>query len=146
MIPRAFRRAVEQVMARAFSSWQQWTPVVEQDGDVSQSLLDARYCLVGKLCVAYGRINVTGNGAADNAIIIKGLPFPMYQAGWLYPLGVFRFYDASESHARIGMAGRHSGTDVLGCMMDSAGWLGAAPSVALANGDNVSFEVTYQIA
>lgn len=54
--------------------WQDWTPTVTQSGAVSNTVLYAKYLVMGPITFFTAAIDITGSGTGGNAIVIGGQP------------------------------------------------------------------------
>ena len=133
--------------ALAVSGWSTWTPTVDQNGAVAATVTRARYKIVNKICHTEVQLDVTAAGAAANAIKVEGQPVAIrsawtgteaiignaciFNAGTAYYLGLV-FALAVASWSFISDA--------------SAGYIGVEPNFALANGDHITINATYEVA
>lgn len=127
-------------------AWRSWTPTVTQSGSVTVTITYARYIVLARLVVVQARLAVTGTGTAANAIIIGGVPSviePANSGAATYVIGA-------------GLV-RNTGTAFNGGVLAAVGvsdwrfiqagnnnFVGIAPSFALASGDEIGFEASYE--
>lgn len=126
--------------------WIDWTPTVDQNGNVAITITYARYIILGRVVHLRARLAVTGSGTGGNAISISGLPTniqPVNPSG-MNIIGTGSLSDSGTTVYVGAMAA--SGADDLRIRIDQAGtgFLGSTPSVALANGDVIGFQATYE--
>jgi hypothetical protein len=128
-------------------AWTSYTPVVKGGATtVTKTVAYAKYLQIDKLVFVQVLVNVTSAGAVNGAITIS-LPsglLPVTQ-GSRFTRGTFFLTDAG--------VGFYTGSaiitsDVVYGMSSSAGdFMGAnTPAMTLANGDEISFQVVYEVA
>ena len=162
----AFRRAVEQAVARFFAgttghrhdgtdgqgpllaTWQPWTPTVTQGGSVACTVTEARYCLIGKVCHCYAHLAITGAGTIDNVIRVANLPVaatPAYIGGDEVPIGVGHVLDAGTKRYPV-LA--YADSEGIRFQWPADGsYLGTDNAkFALASGDRIGVTATYRVA
>ena len=124
--------------------WSTYTPSLDQNGAVTKTVTYAKYIQIDKLCVVVGRLDVSGTGTAGYGWTI-GLPLTA-ATSTIVP-GSGNIYDSSASTAYSGMTYLNS-TTTFQFVGDWSGntVFGATPSIALANGDQVHWSITYEVA
>lgn len=132
----------------ALAAWSTFTPTLVQGGAVTKTVTWARYKIINKLCHMEIRLAVTGSGSAGNNIIIGNFPAAatIRNTGSItIPVGIGLAQDAGSA-LYVGFASVDSGTSVA--IRDSATQqiVGTNPSFALASGDTITLNLTYEVA
>lgn len=144
------RRVAELETQEKPGIWTDWTPTVTQSGSVTVTVTFAKYFTDGKLVVLRANLAVTGTGTANNDIVIGGIPASVQpsfhstsvigtglvtNAGTAYYQGALVAISATDFRIYI-----HNFTPLAGSA------IGSNPNFALANGDAISFQATYERA
>jgi len=125
----------------AIGAWTSYTPTLSQSGDRTATVNYASYCKINKLCFVNVDLTCTTTGSAGNAI---GVTIPFTAASNQDAVGFGIFYDDSATDVRL-LSVKTGTTSVSFFAEDSTTLvLGATPSVALGNGDVVSFSIMYE--
>lgn len=121
-----------------------YNPTVTQSVSRGVTVNYSKYTLHGKRVAGNMQLTMTGNGAAANAIIISA---PFAPAYGLVAVGSFAFMPASgvAGNSRVGALLYYS-TGFQMRVDANAGMFGAAPSLALAVGDQFYLSYHYEIA
>lgn len=129
--------------------WYTFTPTVTQSGSVTVTVVLARYKIVEKICHMEIILSVTGTGSAGNNIVIGGIPAAAAiknQLGGLLPVGFATVLDNGTTLYTAQVNDNASGTSVVLRDTNTAGIIGTNPSFALANGDALVLNMTYEVA
>jgi len=130
--------------ANVNTPWQDWTPTVDQDGAVAATVTAAQYCVMGESCLVRAILNVTGAGAAGNAIVISGQPAAV-QAAAGGILGAAMIWDNGAGFY-VGVAYVQAATDWRIFCHNETNAAGISPNFALANGDVIYLSLSYKRA
>lgn len=126
-----------------------YTPTISQNGARTTSSLVARYTQVGKMVHAYGAATISNAGTAGNEIRVNLPVAPSTSAGTTFPVGTGDIQDTGTTNYRACVAGIvTSGTPYIRFFNDAglASAVGEGPSFAVANGDIVQWNITYEAA
>ena len=121
-----------------------WTPVITQGVNVTYTNVFARYQRIQNIVFVYARLNITSAGTAGNGVSVS---VPVAQKNTLSISGNMSIYDTSASTPYNGFAFSITATTI-----NSAGdWAGTGvwgtnPNVAIANGDVIWINLTYEAA
>lgn len=122
--------------------YQAYTPTIAQNGTRTTSSIAGRYMQVGKWVHCYGNATISNTGTAGQVLTVT---VPVAASGGF---GHGLFYDASTTSQYPGTMIFQSGTTiglyVTGTTGNSA--VGANPNVAVATGDALFWNVTYEAA
>lgn len=127
------------------NAWTDYTPTLTQSGAVTKTVTYARYTKVGRLVHVTVLMTATAAGTANNAIKVS-LPFTAATNSALRA-GMFSVRNASGPNNFVGACQFFSTTTVVGITNNNSEFLGAASSAfssALASGDIVSIDLTYE--
>lgn len=126
--------------------WTDYTPTLVQSSAVAKTVVLARYFQFQKMVIATVVLNITGSGVSANAVNI-GLPVAarvnvnqIVGSGYIYDNG-----GANPQFTYNCSAYLSSTTSFLSLYQAGSPW-GSNPSIALANGDQVAFVLTYEAA
>lgn len=127
-----------------------YTPTLVQSTAVTKTVNFSIYTVIGDLVWANGRIDVTGTGSANTAIII-GLPVNIKSGNDTAPIGVAQFYDASANAFYKATALANTASDFAfyyygDTATNSGNGSGTETTVALANGDRLYWNLWYRRA
>lgn len=122
--------------------WTDYTPTVTQNGTRTITIAQAQYVQIGRFVHCWGFLTVTDAGTAGNAISVT-LPVAASSGNPPFGLGVVNdggvFYQCQ--------------VDLVGGIMQFTQltatnqiYMGVSPSFALANGDQISWNVSYRAA
>lgn len=141
------RRLAELETQETPGIWTNWTPTVTQSGSVTVTVTYARYFTDGKLVHLIASLAVTGTGTANNAIVIAGIPSAIAPANTGFAVcGTIDIQDSGTAQY-IGVLIAVGANDLRGTAHNAGGtYIGAGPNFALANGDIISFQATYERA
>lgn len=128
-------------------TWTDWTPTVTQSSQQGVTVTEAKYSVIGSVCHIYGKLVVTSSGTAGQEIVIGGQPAATQPAvsGTYMSLGNFVVLDSGTVIYAGSLVATSTAAFRFQCN-DSAGKLGATPSFALANNDEIDFSATYPVA
>ena len=126
------------------AAWESYTPTLTQSGAVTKTVTYAKYTQINKLCICNVRLEVTGAGTTNNAITIT-LPLTCSSSANVR-VGTGTFYDGSTAITYNGALQLTSATTVAILPDVTNNFAGITPNVALANGDNLSFCLSYEVA
>lgn len=138
--------AIQAVLGLNPGVFADYTPVINQGGNVTFTAVRARVARISDLAIVEGSLTVTGAGVANNNITVT-LPLSCAGGGGV-AIGNFIVYDVSANLYRIGAAVTTSAGTVSGIRdgVANASAIGKDPNFALAAGDAVGFRVTYEVA
>lgn len=127
-------------------TWVGFTPTLTQSGSVTVTVTRARYSIVGKTAIVQIALAVTGSGTGGNDISIGSIPAAITPAatGANMACGAAIVSDASVANYAC-TASMLSGPAVKFFTYNAAGYVGTAPSFALANTDSISCQLVYEI-
>ncbi len=128
------------------TAWTTFTPTVTQSGSVTVTVTSARYKLVDDLCTMQVRLAVTGTGTAANAIIVGGIPAAAQPAvsGNDNVIGTFMALDTGIAHY-AGAVVAVGASDFRFYNAGDGAYMGVSPAWALASGDSISFQASYEV-
>lgn len=123
-----------------------WTPVLTQSVTVPFTQpVACTYVRMGRMVFCQGNLAVTGTGTALNGIKVS-IPVPARFPSFAL-MGIAQVYDASAAYRYVCIVVPASATTIaFGSDGASTDLLGASPSFALASGDAVNFNLTYEAA
>jgi hypothetical protein len=125
-----------------------WTPTVTQSGSVAVSVAYATYKVRGRTCHVEARLTVTGSGTGGNDIVIGGAPAaiqPTNVGANLSPIGVAIVEDAATAYYS-GLVITYGAADWRVREANTRGICGTNPNFALASGDDIVINCTYDLA
>jgi hypothetical protein len=121
-----------------------WTPVVTQGVNVTYTNVYARYQRIQNVVFVYARLNVTSAGTANNPVTVS---IPVAAKNTLGPAGNFSIYDNSASTPYNGFAFLPTSTTITSVGdWASIGVWGTIPNLAIANGDAIWINLSYEAA
>lgn len=133
-------------------TWTAYTPVLKQSNTVTATVSSARYMKIGKLVTVQAGLSITGTGTAANRITIS-LPVTSLRNNVLGPIGTATLYDASSFNVYPALvATDDSGTTVTmtitqAITTNGSQYVGVTGfTAALASGDFLEFQATYEVA
>lgn len=126
-------------------AWTSYTPTITQGAAITKTITYAKWARVNKIVVVEANIALTSAGTASNALTLT-LPIAPATSGIFSMIGSAMFYKASTTLPYILAAVYDSGS--LKFWHETAGgnFFGAVPAVTVANGDNISFQLIYEVA
>ena len=128
----------------ADTAWLTFTPTLTQGAAVAKTITSATYTRIGRSVIAEVVVAVTAAGTAGQPIKL-GLPVPARAANAV--VGSGSMYDASATFRYICEVGASSTSEVyLASNGTSTDLLGVSPSLALASGDSIRYNVSYEAA
>jgi len=121
-----------------------WTPVITQGVNVTYTNIYARYQRIQNIVFVYARLNVTSAGTATNSLSVS---LPVTAKSTLGISGNMSIYDNSASTPYNGFAFTPTTTTVnsVGDWAGNGVW-GTFPSLAIANGDVIWINLSYEAA
>lgn len=125
-----------------------WTPTVTQSGSVTVTVTFATYKIRGRVVHTEIRLDVTGSGTGANDIVIGGQPAaiqPTHVPTQIFPLGNCVVRDSGTADY-FGFVVPQSATDWRLKDSNTRGSIGTNPNFALANGDVITLNCTYDLA
>jgi hypothetical protein len=131
------------ILPEVVGPWQDWTPTIDQGGAVTFTGTYARYAIDNDTAHMMVHLGVTSVGVAGNAVTIGSIPSHIAPAhvGARVTFGVFIIsnggvnYQGITTYTSGGFQFRDSTTRSL---------VGINPNIALAPGDIIDFNVTYE--
>lgn len=126
-------------------SWQNWTPTVTQGVAVGITVDYARYVVLANTVIVQARLAITSAGTAGNAIVIGGIPAavaPVRGGTFLDVIGTMIVQDTGTAYYHGGLVS--SGVTNWVAMAHNGAQIGVAPNFALANGDYIGIQATYE--
>lgn len=141
------QRQVDGLIKPEVGRWVDWTPTVTQLGAVTATVIYARYELSGNTVNAQMRLDITSAGTIANAIIIGGVPAAISPAnvGSINVIGNGIVHDISTV-VYEGSLVAVGASDWRFLVSGVNNYIGITPSFALASGDAISFQATYERA
>lgn len=129
----------------AIGTWTSYTPTLDQNGTRTATVNFAEYCQINKMCTAIVDLTCTTTGSASNIITVS-LPVNLTSSFSVGPLGSGIVFDASANDVILVTVIRESNSTVRFLAENSTSrnsGIGANPALTLANGDIISFSVSY---
>jgi hypothetical protein len=138
------------VPAAWLAAWTTFTPTLTQSGAVTKTVTYAKYIQMGKTVMAQGYLVVTGTGTASNIVLI-GLPVAANIGSGGQLMGTGFIVDTSAGAQYKALAVIQGANTTIGLVPTNAtgnfDTLGNNVfTAALASGDVVAFNVTYEAA
>lgn len=127
--------------------WISWTPSIVQFVAVTSTVNYARYKLVGDLAVVQISITCTSAGIAANPISIQGQPTAIWPVNIeinssVIGTGIILDLPTTFYQGSLISVGP---TDWRIIAHNQTGAIGVTPNIALANGDLIGIQATYEI-
>lgn len=129
--------------------WVDYTPTLNQFGDVACTVTRARYARIGSTIICQGRLEVTGAGMANSPI---GVSLPFAPVGYVFDesMGTFSVNTAPSGYAlAAGVWGGQFGLTFLYGLDNGGstylGQSGSAIATALQSGEVVTWSITYEV-
>jgi hypothetical protein len=123
------------------AAWVDYTPTLTQGVTVTKTVVQARYCQFQKTIIGQVVLNPTSLGTAATLVAI-GLPFAVRTGNPLVGSGYI--YDAS-TNVMYNLTFTGSGAGVSGYYQTGNQW-GNSPNIALASGDQIAINFSYELA
>jgi hypothetical protein len=123
--------------------WETYTPTLTQGVTVSKTTVVARYCQFQKTVIVNIMLNPTSTGTVGSALSV-GLPIAA-RANNNQIVGTGYIYDNSPQFTYNVSAYLASTTTFNALYQGGSPW-GSNPSLAIANGDQIQFMITYEVA
>lgn len=126
------------------AEWVDYTPTLTQTVTVTKTVVLARYCQFQKTIIGHMVLNVTSAGTLGGQLLM-GLPFavkssqPMAAYGYVYDLSTNTMYNLT-------FVPNTAGGSTIGGFYQTGNYWGASPNIAIANGDQIAIQFTYEIA
>jgi len=136
------REIVENLVEPEVGRWISWTPTLVQSVAVTFTLDHARYIALAQAVIMQVRLTATSAGVAGNNIIIGNIPSaisPINTPASAVGSGIIN----NAGTRRVG----HVTATAVDFRMNADGFtgeIGTTPSFALANGDIIQFQATYE--
>jgi hypothetical protein len=127
--------------------WVTWTPTLTQSGAVTFTTVYARYITIANTVHLRARLAVTGAGTAANAISIGGIPAaiaPVDTGSIDVVIGNGQVRDLSAGTFYNGVLAAVGAADFQIVASGNANAIGVTPNFALANGDRIAINATYE--
>lgn len=130
-------------------AWTTWTPTITQGVGVTLTNTYARYAIVGKIAHVQFRLVATSAGTEGSTIVVGGLPAAVAPKNAIssgtYVGGVGTVNDVGTA-IYTGGAVSASASTVQFISNAGTNFVGATPSFALANNDEIGGDFSYEIA
>lgn len=125
------------------AAWETYVPAVTQGAAITKTTNFSEYARIQKTVTWAALFQFTGAGGAGNAISTT-LPITASWGGTFAVFGKALFYDTSINRTYLLSAGSTTGANLAFWYDGVANFFGAAPAVTVANGDWLSFTITYE--
>lgn len=124
--------------------WASYTPTLTQSAVITKTVVTATYIQIGKLVICSVAMNVTSAGTAGFGVRV-GLPIAARAANAVF--GVGQLYDSSTGIRYVcGMFGLNTVEAAFGIDGASSDVWGASPNLAIASGDQMNYNISYEAA
>lgn len=123
-----------------------YTPTIAQNGARTTSALAGRYCQMGKWVHAYGSATLSNAGTSGNAVLVS---LPVAFASGTQQCGTGGVQRIAASTFYRALVASASGTQDIRFFRDAAtdgNEVGVNPAFALASGNIITWNVTYEAA
>jgi hypothetical protein len=120
--------------------WVDYTPTLTQGVTVSKTVTQARYCQFQKTIIGQVLLSATSGGTGGTAVAI-GLPIavrtgnPLVGSGYIYDASTNVMYNLTFTGSGAGMSGYYQ----------TGNQWGNSPNIALASGDQIAINFSYEI-
>lgn len=133
------------IMNQIGAAWESYTPTVTQSGTVTATVTYAKYAQIQKIAIVAVRLDVTGTGTTNNAVTVS-LPLTAAVTSGL-KIGGGAIYDASTAtqYSAVPNLATTTSVNFAGDWSGGGVW-GTSPNLAIANTDQISFTVVYEVA
>ncbi len=125
------------------AAWETYTPTLTQGVAVSKTTVVARYCQFQKTVIVNIMMNPTSTGTSGSALTV-GLPIAA-RANNNQIVGNGFIYDNSPQF-NYNVSAYLSSTTTFNALYQGGSPWGTNPSLAIANGDQIQFMITYEVA
>ena len=123
--------------------WETYTPTLVQGVTVTKTTVVARYCQIQKTVIVNIMLNPTSTGTLGSALSV-GLPIAA-RANNNQIVGHGFVYDNSPQF-NYNVSAYLSSTTAFSCLYQGGSPWGTSPNLAIANGDQIQFMITYEVA
>ena len=121
-----------------------WTPVITQGVNVTYTNIYARYQRIQNIVFVYARLNITSAGTAGNTVAVS---VPVTAKNTTGISGNMSIYDTSANTPYNGFAFQNAATTVASAGdWSGVGLWGTTPNLAIANGDVIWINLSYEAA
>jgi hypothetical protein len=126
------------------AAWVDYTPTLTQGVTVTKTVVQARYCQFQKTIIGQMLLNPTAGGTVGSQLLM-GLPFaartgqPMVGYGYIYDASTNTIYNCN-------FVPNTSGSSTIGGFYQTGNTWGASPNLAIANGDQIAIQFSYEVA
>lgn len=125
------------------NAWEVWTPAWTQSATVSHTVGRAKYVRIGRTIHLLASLTASSAGTSGNAIVVSN--FPVAAAATSAIMGSYRYFDSGNT-IYTGAAYGASTTSVNFQVSGNGNPMGVNPTFAVASGDVIWFQVTYEAA
>jgi hypothetical protein len=127
--------------------WVDWTPTITQSGGVAVTVNNARYQILGDTVTVVMTVTCTAAGTGNNPIVIGGIPSAIAPAftGNAAAIGIGSVRDVGTG-IYVGVVWAIGDADWRIIANGNLQVIGQAPNFALASGDQIGIQVTYERA
>jgi hypothetical protein len=125
------------------AAWVDYTPTLTQGVAVSKTTVVARYCQFQKTVIVNIMMNPTSSGTGGSALTV-GLPIAA-RANNNQIVGQGFIYDNSPQF-NYNVSAYLASTTTFNALYQGGSPWGTSPSLAIANGDQIQFMITYEVA
>jgi hypothetical protein len=129
------------IMNQIGAEWVDFTPTLTQGGNVTKTVVQARYCQIQKTVIGQLVMNVTGAGTGATAVAI-GLPIAARATNAIVSYGYL--YDAN-TNTIYNVTGFTASTTTMQFFYQTGNTFGVSPNVALANTDQLAIQFSYEV-
>lgn len=133
------------IMNQIGAAWETYVPDVTQTNVIAKTTNYSSYGRINKLVYWSALFQLTAAGTAGG-LVATTLPVASNTGGTFAVFGSAIFYDTSANRTYVLTAGSTSGGNLLFWYDNQLNFFGAGPAVTAANGDWLSFTITYQAA
>jgi hypothetical protein len=121
-----------------------YTPVLSQNGTKTATINYAKYQQIGKMVTVQVRATFTQAGTAGSRVGVS-LPIAAVTANFDQSYGSFIFTDSGTAFY-TGSVAMLSTTEANFIVNNNQDFVGTTPNLAVANGDVISFTISYEVA
>lgn len=125
------------------AAWETFNAAFTQTNALTRTQNYSKYAKIQRIVHWSGLWQFTNAGTAGG-LISTTLPFGSPYGGTFAVFGSALFYDTSANRTYVLTAGSTSGTNLLFWYDNQLNFFGGAPAVTVANGDWLSFTITYE--
>jgi hypothetical protein len=123
--------------------WVDYTPTLTQGVTVTKTVVQARYCQFQKTVIVNIMLNPTSTGTGGSALAV-GLPIAA-RANNFQIIGSGFVYDNAPQFT-YNVSAYLSTTTAFQFLYQGGNPWGVSPNLAIANGDQIQFMITYEVA